>query len=75
MDTHPAKSLLQRHADRARERNDIRDGEVPVTRELLVQMHIAEALDGLLLVAVLLGVNAGVFGDVDDLDRDKSVSS
>lgn len=59
------EALLQAHARRSRERNAMRDeqAELPVTREVLVQMHIAEALDGLLFVTLCFGINAGLFKD------------
>ena len=57
------EAILRGHARRAKERNSIRDEPSRITPELLVQMHIAEALDALLLTAVHSGIDAGVFKD------------
>ncbi|MDE0072786.1 MAG: hypothetical protein OXR82_10920 [Gammaproteobacteria bacterium] len=57
------RTLLRAHARRAKERNSIRDEPAEITREALVQMHIAEALDGLLFVALCFGIGAGMFKD------------
>ncbi|MCY3613181.1 MAG: hypothetical protein OXH51_16775 [Gemmatimonadetes bacterium] len=56
-------TTLQGIRRRAKERNSMRDGPVGVAPETLVQMHIAEALDGLLFVAVCFGVDTGLFKD------------
>ncbi len=57
------ETLLQGHTRRAQERNSIRDEPADITREALVQMHIAEALDGILFVTLCFGIDAGVFKD------------